>query len=142
MSSLDVLHCCLDLVYNSYRAVIIIHLTQCSQVVVIPRSKLLQKFHKMALAMVRRNLITHYTKFASSWSVLSRHSSIHNPSLESVSPFHSQSGGGGGGGGGLPSYMRGAVYWEPNKPLSIEEFHMPRPKAGEVLIKTKGKGTL
>ncbi|XP_047148623.1 alcohol dehydrogenase [Vigna umbellata] len=95
----------------------------------------------MALAMVRRNVITHYSKFASSWSVLSRHSSIHNPSLASVSPFHSQSvGGGGGGGGGLPSYMRGAVYWETNKPLSIEEFHMPRPKAGEVLIKTKACG--
>lgn len=95
----------------------------------------------MALAMVRRNVITHYSKFTSSWSVLSRHSSIHNPSPASVSPFHSQSVGGGGG-GGLPSYMRGAVYWETNKPLSIEEFHMPRPKAGEVLIKTKGKGTL
>ena len=35
--------------------------------------------------------------------------------------------------------MRGTVFWEPNKPLSIEEFHMPRPKAGEILIKTKGK---
>jgi Zn-dependent alcohol dehydrogenase len=34
--------------------------------------------------------------------------------------------------------MRGAVYWEPNKPLTIEEFHIPRPKAGELLIKTKG----
>ncbi|XP_022640110.1 uncharacterized protein LOC106765749 [Vigna radiata var. radiata] len=94
----------------------------------------------MALAMVRRNVITHYSKFTSSWSVLSRHSSIHNPSSASVSPFHSQSVGGGGGGGGLPSYMRGAVYWETNKPLSIEEFHMPRPKAGEVLIKTKACG--
>jgi len=93
----------------------------------------------MALAMVRRNVITHYSKFASSWSVLSRHSSVQNPLLASVSSFHSQSV---GGGGGLPSYMRGAVHWEPNKPLSIEEFHMPRPKAGEVLIKTKGKGTL
>lgn len=35
-------------------------------------------------------------------------------------------------------YMRGAVFWDVNKPLSIEEFHLPRPKAGEVLIKTKG----
>ena len=42
------------------------------------------------------------------------------------------------GGVGLPQYMRGAVYWEPNKPLTIEDFHMPRPKAGELLIKTKG----
>ncbi|WVZ23973.1 hypothetical protein V8G54_002517 [Vigna mungo] len=108
-----------------------------------PSQQIVTEIHKMALAMVRRNVITHYSKFASSWSVLSRHSSIHNPSSASVSPFHSQSvGGGGGGGGGLPSYMRGAVYWETNKPLSIEEFHMPRPKAGEVLIKTKGKGTL
>ncbi|CAI9758362.1 unnamed protein product [Fraxinus pennsylvanica] len=36
-----------------------------------------------------------------------------------------------------PSYMRGAVFWEPNKPLTFEDFHMPRPKANEVLIKTK-----
>lgn len=35
-------------------------------------------------------------------------------------------------------YMRGTVFWEPDTPLTIEEFHMPRPKAGEVLIKTKG----
>ncbi|GMY12643.1 alcohol dehydrogenase [Fagus crenata] len=44
------------------------------------------------------------------------------------------------GGVGLPQYMRGAVYWEPNKPLTIEDFHMPRPKAGELLIKTKACG--
>lgn len=36
------------------------------------------------------------------------------------------------------SYMRGAVFWEPNKPLTFEDFHMPRPKVNEVLIKTKG----
>lgn len=36
--------------------------------------------------------------------------------------------------------MRGAVFWEPNKPLTIEEFHLPRPKAGEVLVKTKACG--
>jgi Zn-dependent alcohol dehydrogenase len=35
--------------------------------------------------------------------------------------------------------MRGVVFWEPNKPVTIEEFQMPRPKAGEVLIKTKGE---
>lgn len=40
---------------------------------------------------------------------------------------------------GGPSYMRGAVFWEPNKPLTFEDFNMPRPKAGEILIKTKGK---
>lgn len=34
--------------------------------------------------------------------------------------------------------MRGLVFWETNKPLTIEEFNMPRPKAGEILIKTKG----
>ncbi|KAJ4963998.1 hypothetical protein NE237_023937 [Protea cynaroides] len=41
---------------------------------------------------------------------------------------------------GGPSFMRGTVFWEPNKPLTIEEFQMPRPKAGEVLIKTKACG--
>ncbi|XP_050373767.1 uncharacterized protein LOC126791333 [Argentina anserina] len=41
---------------------------------------------------------------------------------------------------GLPSYMRAAVFWEPNKPLTIEEFHIPRPKSGEILIKTKACG--
>lgn len=41
-------------------------------------------------------------------------------------------------GGGLPSYMRAYVYWEPNKPLTMEEFNIPHPKPGEVLIKTKG----
>lgn len=40
---------------------------------------------------------------------------------------------------GGSSYMRGAVFWEPNKPLTFEDFHMPRPKANELLIKTKGK---
>lgn len=43
-----------------------------------------------------------------------------------------------GGGGGLPSSMRAAVFREPNKPLTIEEFHIPRPKSGEILLKTKG----
>ncbi|KAG1363616.1 alcohol dehydrogenase [Cocos nucifera] len=41
---------------------------------------------------------------------------------------------------GGPSFMRGAVFWEPNRPLTTEEFHMPRPKAGELLIKTKACG--
>lgn len=39
---------------------------------------------------------------------------------------------------GGPSYMRGAVFWEPNKPLTYEDFEMPRPKVNEVLVKTKG----
>lgn len=41
---------------------------------------------------------------------------------------------------GGPSHMRAAVFWEPNKPLTLEDFHMPRPKANEVLIKTKACG--
>ncbi|EXB64096.1 Succinate-semialdehyde dehydrogenase (acetylating) [Morus notabilis] len=43
-------------------------------------------------------------------------------------------------GAGLPSYMRAAVFREPNKPLALEEFHIPRPKSGELLIKTKACG--
>ncbi|KAJ1387773.1 Polyketide synthase, enoylreductase domain [Sesbania bispinosa] len=95
----------------------------------------------MASSIVRRT-ITHRLKlpFSSSRCLnhhfVSRHSSIH--AVEDAVPFHSQAVG--GGGAGLPSYMRGAVYWEPNKPLTIEEFHIPRPKAGEVLIKTKACG--
>ncbi|GAV61064.1 ADH_zinc_N domain-containing protein/ADH_N domain-containing protein [Cephalotus follicularis] len=46
------------------------------------------------------------------------------------SAYHVSSGG----------YMRGAVFWEPNKPLTIEDFHLPRPKAGEILVKTKACG--
>ncbi|PON83983.1 Alcohol dehydrogenase superfamily, zinc-type [Trema orientale] len=38
------------------------------------------------------------------------------------------------------NYMRGAVFWEPNKPLTIEKFDIPQPKANEVLIKTKACG--
>ncbi|KAK1267294.1 Alcohol dehydrogenase-like 7 [Acorus gramineus] len=41
---------------------------------------------------------------------------------------------------GGPSFMRGTVFWQPNKPLTVEEFHMPRPKAGEVLVRTKACG--
>ncbi|KAG6512237.1 alcohol dehydrogenase-like [Zingiber officinale] len=41
---------------------------------------------------------------------------------------------------GGPSFMRGTVFWEPNRPLTIEEFQMPRPKSGELLIKTKACG--
>ncbi|KAK6150831.1 hypothetical protein DH2020_015763 [Rehmannia glutinosa] len=39
-----------------------------------------------------------------------------------------------------PAYMRGAVFWEKNKPLTFEDFHMPRPKANEILVKTKACG--
>ncbi|KAJ6422865.1 hypothetical protein OIU84_027776 [Salix udensis] len=56
-----------------------------------------------------------------------------NDSLKiSKSSYHVSSGG----------FMRGVVFWEPNKPVTIEEFQMPRPKAGEVLIKTKACGKL
>lgn len=41
---------------------------------------------------------------------------------------------------GGPSHMRAAVFWNPSQPLTFEDFHMPRPKANEVLIKTKGIG--
>ncbi|KAK7291494.1 hypothetical protein RIF29_06680 [Crotalaria pallida] len=62
------------------------------------------------------------------------------PPQQQAASFSTQQPSNAGGGGGLPSFMRGAVYWEPNKPLTIEEFHMPKPKAGEVLIKTKACG--
>ncbi|MCO5571427.1 hypothetical protein L7F22_025167 [Adiantum nelumboides] len=42
--------------------------------------------------------------------------------------------------GNLPSTMRAAVFWEPGRPMTIEEIQMPRPKAGEILIKTKACG--
>ncbi|KAH7427071.1 hypothetical protein KP509_10G029000 [Ceratopteris richardii] len=43
-------------------------------------------------------------------------------------------------GAGLPSTMRASVFWKPGSPMTIEELRMPRPKAGEVLIKTKACG--
>ncbi|XP_031109036.1 uncharacterized protein LOC116013427 isoform X2 [Ipomoea triloba] len=52
-------------------------------------------------------------------------------SSDSASAYHLQGG---------PSHMRAAVFWEPNKPLTLEDFHIPRPKANEVLIKTKACG--
>ncbi|XP_042020862.1 alcohol dehydrogenase-like [Salvia splendens] len=39
-----------------------------------------------------------------------------------------------------PSHMKGAVFWETNKPVTFEDFEMPRPKANEVLVKTKACG--
>ncbi|KAF3571060.1 hypothetical protein F2Q69_00060485, partial [Brassica cretica] len=51
-------------------------------------------------------------------------------SPSSIAEYHVSSGG----------YMRGAVYREPNQPLTIEEFHIPRPKVNEILIKTKACG--
>ncbi|XP_059624516.1 uncharacterized protein LOC132267368 [Cornus florida] len=58
-------------------------------------------------------------------------SSSSSSSVVSSSAYHLSGG---------PSYMRGFVFWEPNKPLTMEDFHFPRPKAGEVLIKTKACG--
>ncbi|KAG6396276.1 hypothetical protein SASPL_142423 [Salvia splendens] len=40
----------------------------------------------------------------------------------------------------VPSYMTGSVFWEKDKPITYEDFEMPRPKANEVLIKTKACG--
>lgn len=40
--------------------------------------------------------------------------------------------------GTLPETMKAAVFWEPRKPMTIEELKMPRPQFGEVLIRTKG----
>ena len=104
---------------------------------------------KMASAIVRSAISKSSQRFKlqSSWclsNLLSQHSTINETVREdafhevpkSVS-FHSDASSVGAG-GGLPSYMRGAVFWEPNKPLTIEEFHIPRPKAGEVLVKNKG----
>ncbi|KAK2384944.1 GroES zinc-binding alcohol dehydrogenase family protein [Trifolium repens] len=97
----------------------------------------------MASAIVRRN-ITNNLKRLPSLSCWGLNNNNHNHLLNveehggsGTVSFHAEAG---GGGVGLPSYMRGAVYWEPNKPLTIEEFHIPRPKAGELLIKTKGCG--
>ncbi|XP_015955779.1 uncharacterized protein LOC107480153 [Arachis duranensis] len=97
----------------------------------------------MGSAIIRRS-ITRYlnhpsllssSSSSSSWCLSQQqHARVSNP----LSSFlHTKTS---GGGAALPSYMRGAVYWEPNKPLTIEEFNMPRPKAGELLIKTKACG--
>ncbi|XP_058731137.1 uncharacterized protein LOC131602928 [Vicia villosa] len=93
----------------------------------------------MASTIVRRNITQNLKKFPLLSSSLFNNNHLFNVEPSSTVSFHSESVAGGGG-GGLPSYMRGAVYWEPNKPLTIEEFHIPRPKAGELLIKTKACG--
>ncbi|KAK4264650.1 hypothetical protein QN277_025797 [Acacia crassicarpa] len=103
----------------------------------------------MATSLLRRTSIIHNArrfKFPSSWclsELLTQHFPIDNAvnenAIHRVSKgvsFYSQV----ASGGGLPSSMRGAVFWEKGKPLSIEEFHIPRPKAGEVLVKTKACG--
>ncbi|XP_028770495.1 uncharacterized protein LOC114727890 [Neltuma alba] len=103
----------------------------------------------MATALLRRTSIIHNArrfKFPSSWflsELLTQHfpidKAVNENAIRRVSKgvsFYSQV----ASGGGVPSYMRGAVFWEFGKPLSMEEFHIPRPKAGEVLVRTKGCG--
>ncbi|OIV89819.1 hypothetical protein TanjilG_29911 [Lupinus angustifolius] len=85
-------------------------------------------------AIVRRKFTTHFK--LPSLCFTNQLFSLNSQTQQQLFSFHTESVG--SGGDGLPSYMRGAVFWEPNKPLTIEEFRMPRPKAGEVLIKTKG----
>ncbi|CAN0917568.1 Succinate-semialdehyde dehydrogenase (acetylating) [Linum grandiflorum] len=80
----------------------------------------------MGLSRFLRNVIVDASKYISSKS---------NPRfLTTAAPsdasYHISSGG----------FMRGAVFWDSSRPISIEEFHIPRPKAGELLIKTKGCG--
>jgi len=40
--------------------------------------------------------------------------------------------------GGATS-MRGAVLWEPNGAMTVEQLNIPRPQAEEVLIRTRGE---
>ncbi|CAL0325227.1 unnamed protein product [Lupinus luteus] len=87
-------------------------------------------------AIVRRKFTTHFK--LPSLCFTNQLFSLNSQTQKQVFSFHTESTS--SGGDGLPSYMRGAVFWEPNKPLTIEEFRMPRPKAGEVLIKTKACG--
>ncbi|OMO89762.1 Alcohol dehydrogenase superfamily, zinc-type [Corchorus capsularis] len=68
--------------------------------------------------------------FSNSNHLKNAETAVQPPLTPASAAYHVSSGG----------YMRGTVFWEPNKPLTIEEFHMPRPKAGELLIKTKGCG--
>lgn len=87
----------------------------------------------MASAIVRRNIIrSNNLKRLSCWRLNNNKQLLNN--VEDACTIYTEA----VGGVGLPSYMRGAVFREPNKPLTIEEFHIPRPKAGELLIKTKG----
>ncbi|KAM7275671.1 hypothetical protein ACFE04_017537 [Oxalis oulophora] len=76
---------------------------------------------------------THVTDTSSSSSSITTNSSSSSSSFATGASggYHVSSGGG---------YMRGAVFWEPNKPLTIEHFHLPRPKTNELLIKTKACG--
>ena len=99
---------------------------------VITKSKI-QSQHSLTLRLLSGRVFIHNTIISNT----NNNSIVENGG--SVNSYHCYSSQASSVGGvGLPSYMRGAVFWEPNKPLIIEEFHMPRPKSGEILIKTKG----
>ncbi|EOX94132.1 hypothetical protein QUC31_004422 [Theobroma cacao] len=94
-------------------------------------------FSSIARTAICRKLLfskPNYRSILSSSRWFSSHVGDISKNADSIPPssaaYHVSSGG----------YMRGTVFWEPTKPLTIEEFHMPRPKAGELLIKTKGCG--
>ncbi|KAK4567201.1 hypothetical protein RGQ29_003144 [Quercus rubra] len=101
---------------------------------VITKSKT-QSQHSLTLRLLSSRVFIHNTIISNS----NNNSIVENGG--SVNSYHCYSSQASTVGGvGLPSYMRGAVFWEPNKPLIIEEFYMPRPKSGEILIKTKACG--
>ncbi|KAG8373682.1 hypothetical protein BUALT_Bualt11G0050000 [Buddleja alternifolia] len=76
--------------------------------------------------------LSYYSDCRKSYSNSSTSESDHNKgTTESAAGYHINNG---------PSYMRAAVFWEPNKPMTFEDFHMPRPKPNEILIKTKACG--
>ncbi|KAH9625164.1 hypothetical protein KSS87_008766 [Heliosperma pusillum] len=93
----------------------------------------------MAL-MIRKSIIkTILTPLiSSSYSTLSTTPTLHNHTIPShnSSYFSSYN----VNNGGTSSYMRGVMFSGPNQPLTFEDFHMPRPKANEILVKTKACG--
>lgn len=113
-----------------------------------PRPSIFPLQTQMAFSPLIRRAITKTHNLRSSWCLGDRfltHSTISNNNDKIVENAgrgcdsnRCYSNASSVGGAGLPSYMRAAVFWEPNKPLTIEELRMPRPKAGEILIKTKG----
>ncbi|KAK9950269.1 hypothetical protein M0R45_005767 [Rubus argutus] len=89
---------------------------------------------------VARRLFSNPSSCPSSYSWCTTTSTRSSLSSSLVDQKRSSSSSSSAVGVGLPAYMRAAVFWEPNKPLTIEEFHIPRPKSGEILIKTKACG--
>ncbi|XP_074584649.1 uncharacterized protein LOC141840533 [Curcuma longa] len=84
-------------------------------------------FFSASRSLLRRST----TACLSSWRWYSGSGSISGVDGATAAGYHVAGG---------PSFMRGTVFWEPNRPLTIEEFQMPRPKSGELLIKTKACG--